>query len=198
MHLSADPVPDEFPYDREPFAFDIRLHGAGDDRPGQSRPNHLDRQGQRLARYIRQPTDVACDVADQIAFGGVAAPPVQFHAEIHADQIAVANHTLRRRNAVDDLIVQRATDIARERPGGRPPGDALEQAASAVLLAQPFGFDVQFFSCHARSDDLSKPVQHQPDNVSSLSHLVDLLRRLIPNRHEPILSVASKRPAPPR
>jgi hypothetical protein len=125
---------DKIPHDRKIRVFHVPLHRAGDVAPPLARRHQRHRHLQRPTRHFHQVRHLGLHVADAVRHRRVAAPRIQPHAEIHADDVAFAKRRLAR-NPVHQLLVDRRTNVSRKRTRLAAARHAVEQTLRTHLAA---------------------------------------------------------------
>src|SRR5262249_10329506 len=141
VQAAADAVADELAHQREARSFGDVLDGPGDVGDVRPRADGLDARRQRRGRDVHQALRLRRRAPDRDGPGGIAEIAVTADAEVEADQIAVSQHAVARRDAVHDLVVHRDADRCRERAAAHDV--ALEGRLRALLPGELLGERVE-------------------------------------------------------
>ena len=110
MKRRTDAVSYELPHHRVTRSLSHFLDGVADVADVIAGARLRDACGQRLLCHGQQPSRLRLDIADRECRRGVGVQPLQPHAHIDADDVAVVEHALVRGNAVNDFLIDRRAE----------------------------------------------------------------------------------------
>ena len=128
----------------------------------------LDARVQGLLGTVQQPLRVGIDASHRKSARGVRHPPVERHAHVDGDDVAVAQ-AVGARNAVHDHRVGRRADRARKA------AVALEGGLAALRADEALGGQVEVLRRDARTRLAAQHRQAARQHTTGVGHLLDLL-----------------------
>ena len=115
VHLAADTVSGEFPDDAVTMTFAMALHRIADIADVFACHGILDTEIKAFLRRLQQLADIVADLTDTKSIGGVAIKTVEKGATVNSDNVTLLQDGLSVGHPMNDNVVDRGTDAARER-----------------------------------------------------------------------------------
>src|ERR1700735_696066 len=171
MHLRTDTVADEFAYHCESFLFHPLLHRGRNISQTVAGTNLFNSLLERFARHSQQLLALRSNFSHRNRQRRVREVTIQLDAEIHGQNVALANLPLWRRNAVHNFLIDRSAH--RPRISAVP----LKSRPRVVLHGERLGKVIELFGGYARADDGAHLFERTPDDLPGLVHLFEFFRR---------------------
>src|ERR671910_1359907 len=185
VHLPADPVGDEVPYDPVTARLGEGLYGVAHVAKPFCRPHLIRRRGEALSRGRKQPEDVLGHVSHGDGGRRVCYETLVADADVQGDYVA-ALQAVGARDAVHDHGVRRGAD------GSREPLIPLELGLASALADELLGEPVELPSRHAWPHVFLEHFQASRGYPSTLTHRLELRRALADDQASSSLPTASR------
>src|SRR3984885_5760709 len=178
VHVSADAVAHKLLHHAEAFGLHHLLHRRTDIAQHRAGTDRVDGLFQRRLGYIQQPLRLRRHLAHRDGDGRAAIEAIDDHSAIHRENVAIAQHRLRRRDAMHHLLVQRGAEHA-----GKPV-IALESRLGARILDQLRRDVLEIKRGHAWLHHGPDGMKHLAHNPAGAAHLLHFLPGFDHDRHD--------------